>query len=97
MRKAGFAVLTVALAASLACQSTTIVGLTPGDETAIRRLITAEMNAASAADAKAWAALYTEDAIVLPPHGTALQGRDAIEGWLAKLPAISSAKGEAWR
>ena len=84
----------MAFAASLACQSTSIAGLTPDDETAIRRSIHAEMQAANAGDAAAWAALYTQDAIVLRPHGAVVQGRDAIERWLAELPAISDAKGE---
>ena len=40
------------------------------------------------------AALYTQDAIILPPHGAAVQGREAIGQWLATLPVISSATGE---
>lgn len=95
MRNAGFAALAVAFSASLACQPMTIAGLTPDDEAAIRRTINAEMKAANAADAAASAALYTQDAIVLRPHGAAVQGQDAIERWLAELPAISNAQGEA--
>ena len=95
MRTTGLAALAVAFAASLACQSTTIAVLTPDDEAAIRLTVNAEMQAANAADAAAWGALYTQDAIVLRPHSAAVQGRDAIEQWLATLPAISNAKGEA--
>lgn len=94
MRTARFVVLSVALTASLACQSTTIAGLTPGDEAAIRQVISAETAAANAADAVAWAALYTQDAVVLRPHGAAVEGRDAIAKWLSALPPISNGKGE---
>lgn len=94
LHRVRLAVMTVAFAASLACQSVSIAGLTPDDEAAIRRTINTEMQAANAADAAGWAALYTQDAIVLRPHGAAVEGRDAIEQWLSRLPVISNATGE---
>jgi ketosteroid isomerase-like protein len=39
--------------------------------------------------------LYTQDAIVLRPHAPAVQGRDAIQQWLATVPSISNAKGQS--
>jgi ketosteroid isomerase-like protein len=93
-RGAGLTILTVAILASLACQSQAIAGLTSNDETAIHQALDVEMKAANGADAAGWASLYTQDAIVLRPHAPAVQGRDAIQQWLATLPAISNAKGQ---
>jgi ketosteroid isomerase-like protein len=87
-------ILTVAVAASLACQSPTVVGLTATDEAALRQALNTEMTSANAADAAGWASLYSQDAIVLRPNGPAVQGREAIQQWLATLPPISKAKGE---
>lgn len=93
-RVSSLAILAVAVAASLACQSQSNAALTAEDEAAVRLALDTEMKAANAADAAGWAALYTQDAIVLRPHATALQGREAIQQWLAMLPPISNAKGE---
>jgi len=93
-RGAGLTILAVAILASLACQSQAIVGLTANDEAALRQAFVIEMKAANAADAAGWASLYTQDAIVLRPHAPAVQGREAIQQWLATLPPISNAKGE---
>ena len=87
-------VLPVAIVTSLACQSQTIVGLTASDEAALRQALDIEMKAANAADAAGWAAVYAQDAIVLRPHAPAIQGREAIQQWLATLPPISNAKGQ---
>jgi len=87
-------VLAVAIVASLACQSQTIVGLTASDEAAVRQALDIEMKAANAADAAGWAAVYAQDAVVLRPHAPAVQGREAIQQWLATLPPISNAKGQ---
>jgi ketosteroid isomerase-like protein len=72
----------------------TAARLTANDEAAIRQALDAEMKAADAADAAGWASLYTSNAIVLRPHATAVQGRDAIQQWLATLPHISNAKAQ---
>jgi ketosteroid isomerase-like protein len=37
---------------------------------------------------------YVEDAILLPPHGPSVEGRAAIQAWLAALPPISDARGQ---
>jgi ketosteroid isomerase-like protein len=87
-------VLAVTIVASLACQSQPIVSLTASDEAAIRQGLDIEMKAANAADAAGWASVYAQDAIVLRPHAPAVQGREAIQQWLATLPPISNAKGQ---
>src|SRR2546428_9638076 len=87
-------VLAVAIVTGLACRSQTNVGLTATDEAALRQALDTEMKAANAADAAGWASVYAQDAIVLRPHGPAVQGREAIQQWLATLPPISNAKGE---
>jgi SnoaL-like domain len=94
------AILAVVLAANLGCQSRAIAGLTANDEASLRQILDNEMKAANARDAAAWAAVYTEDAIVLRPHAPAVEGREAIQKWLATLPSISNAKAqgvEAWK
>lgn len=76
------------------CQSPPAVNLTRGDEAALREALDIEMKAANAADEAGWASVYAEDAIVLRPHAPAVEGRQAIQQWLATLPPISNAKGE---
>lgn len=93
-RRPGLTILAVTIIASLACQPQTIVGLTANDEAALRQALDTEMKAANAADPAGWASLYTQDAIVLRPHAPAVQGREAIQQWLATLPPISNAKGQ---
>ena len=55
-------ILAVAVVAGLGCRSQ-IVGLTANDEAALRHALDTEMTAANAADAAAWASVYTQDAI----------------------------------
>lgn len=90
-------ILTFLMAAILtgaACQSRSIVGLTTTDEASLRQALDIEMGAANARDATRWASVYAQDAIVLRPHAPAVQGREAIQQWLATLPQISNARGE---
>ena len=94
MRGRGLTILAVAFAAGVGCQSPAAVGLNASDEAALREALDLEMKAANAADAARWASVYTQDAIVLRPHAPAVEGRDAIQKWLATLPPISNAKGE---
>jgi uncharacterized protein (TIGR02246 family) len=94
-RELRLAIVAVGVAASLACQAQAIPGLSTTDEAAVRQAFEMEMKAANAADAAGWAGLYTQDAIVLRPHAPAVQGRDAIQQWLATVPSISNAKGQS--
>ena len=41
-------------------------------------------------DFDALAALYTDDAVVMPPNEPAVQGRAAVKTWLAAFPAVSA-------
>jgi ketosteroid isomerase-like protein len=93
-RSLGVTILAAAIVAGVACQSRTNVGLTASDEAALREALVTEMKAANAADAAQWASVYAQDAIVLRPHAPAVQGREAIQQWLATLPPISNAKGQ---
>ena len=93
-RSLALTILPAAIVAGLACHAQTIVGLTASDEAALRQALDTEMKAANSADAAGWASVYAQDAIVLRPHASAVQGREAIQQWLATLPPISNAKGE---
>ena len=93
-RGPGLAIVTVGIVASLACQRQTLAGLTASDEATLRQAIDIEMKAANEGDAAGWASLYAQDAIVLRPHAPAVEGREAIQQWLATLPPISNAKGQ---
>jgi uncharacterized protein (TIGR02246 family) len=93
-RGPGLTILVVVIVASFGCQSQAIVGLTASDEAAIRGALDTEMNAANAADAAGWASIYAQDAIVLRPNAPAIQGREAIQQWLATFPPISNASGQ---
>ena len=60
------------------------------------RTLATYLDAANAGDAAGWAALYTEDAVMMPPNSPAVEGRAAIESWLAMLPVkITDAEGTA--
>jgi uncharacterized protein (TIGR02246 family) len=40
-------------------------------------------------DFEALAALYTEDAVLMPPNAPAVQGRAAVKAWMAAFPTIT--------
>jgi len=93
LRVAAFCVAVLMGAAG--CQSPASPGLTTDDATALRAALNAHLAAANGGDAARWAALYTEDAVMMPPNGRAVQGRSAIQSWLATLPRITDAQGIA--
>lgn len=93
-RRPILSVIAAGIVACLGCQAPAVVGLNASDEAALRRALEIEMKAANAADAAGWAAVYTQDAVVLRPHAPAIEGREAIQQWLATLPPISNAQGE---
>ncbi|MGD2124184.1 MAG: SgcJ/EcaC family oxidoreductase [Gemmatimonadota bacterium] len=80
MRRVAFVL--VSLGGLIACQPATVAltdtALTDTDLTAIRELGTSYATANVAMDADAVAALYTEDAIEMPPNEPATEGRAAI-------------------
>jgi uncharacterized protein (TIGR02246 family) len=57
---------------------------------AIRQVADSYVKASLAGDAKAIAALYTDDAVEMPPNQPPIKGRAAIEGYYTKL--MSGAK-----
>jgi uncharacterized protein (TIGR02246 family) len=91
------AVLFTCLGVSAAgCQAQADTPLATADATAIRAALVAYFNAANAGDAVRWAALYAEDAVMMPPSSPVVEGRAAIESWLATLPVkITNAEGMA--
>jgi ketosteroid isomerase-like protein len=71
-------------------------GLGPADVTAVRGALDAYFDAAFSGDASRWAALYANNAVIMPPNSAAVEGRGAIETWLKALPVvITEADGEA--
>jgi uncharacterized protein (TIGR02246 family) len=78
------------------CQAQADPALSTADATALRAALAAYFDAANASDAARWASLYTEDAVMMPPNSPVVQGRAAIELWLAMLPVrITDAEGTA--
>ena len=89
-RTAGFAAAVLALVVT----SVTLAGQPPGNAgqakggaagaDAIKAVADAYVKAALAGDAKAIAALYTEDAIEMPPNAPMIKGRAAIQQFYQK-------------
>jgi len=76
------------LVLSVGCQGP--AGLSEADRTAIRQGDENWVRLANAKDFKGVAALYTEDAIVMPPNQAAVQGRAAMQTWLEAFPPFSN-------
>ncbi len=71
-------------------------GLATADEAAVRGALDAYFGAAVSGDASRWAALYANDAVLMPPNSTTVEGRGEIETWLKALPVvITEVDGEA--
>jgi uncharacterized protein (TIGR02246 family) len=89
-------VIVLAAFGASGCQERDAPQLAAGDATALRAALDAYFNAANSGDASLWAALYTADAVMMPPNSPAVEGRAAIESWLAKMPVkISEFRGRA--
>ena len=67
------------------CQSTS-AGLTEADRSRMRADTDNFVKAQLAGDWAAIGSAYTEDAMLLPPDGPAVQGRTAIQEWIAAMP-----------
>jgi uncharacterized protein (TIGR02246 family) len=84
-RIAGFAILLALAAAVAAGQATPPKSQAGGaGADAIKAVADVYVKASLAGDAKAIAALYTEDGVELPPHQTMIKGRSAIEQFYEK-------------
>lgn len=84
-------------AIAAACQPAPPAGLAEADKAAIRKVVedTLVIGNGATRDWAAYAGLYyAADAVVLPPDGPAVEGRAAIERWLAAFPAFSDLKFE---
>jgi len=90
------ALLIVASVGAAGCRAQADPALSTADATALRAALEAYLDAANAGDAARWASLYTEDAVMMPPNSPVVEGREAIESWLAMLPVtITDAEGTA--
>jgi uncharacterized protein (TIGR02246 family) len=63
-------------------------GLAAADATAVRAAIDAYFGAAISRNASSWAALYTDNAVMMPPNSATVEGRHAIDAWLRALPVV---------
>ena len=80
--------MVICLGFSVGCQRPT--GLSEADRTAIRQADETDMKMMNAKDWKGDLALYTEDAIQLPPNQAALQGKADIQAWDEAFPPFSN-------
>jgi len=87
--------LTVGIVALVAAMADFTHAASPAsaDEAAIRAQTTSWVKAYNGGDAKAVAALYAEDALLLPPGAPGVRGRAAILEFIAKDAADSKAAG----
>lgn len=85
----------------LACLLPTLLALSLGcaragptfsesDRTAIRQIADSAAAYLNARNFAAWAALYTEDGIVMPPNHPAVRGRAALAAWVDSFPPLSN-------
>jgi ketosteroid isomerase-like protein len=80
--------MAICLSFSVGCQRPT--GLSEADRTAIRQVGETDMKMMNAKDWMGDLALYTEDAIELPPNQAAVQGKAAIQSWMEGFPPFSN-------
>ena len=81
--------LLAVLAASLAACAGGAASLSDADIAAIEEGSEAFVAATNANDWGGVAALYTEDAVMMPPNGPAVEGQAAIEAFFAAYPPFS--------
>ena len=80
------------LAVLTACQPPAPVGLSDADKAAIKAVADSAVAIGNTTkDFAAYAALYyTQDAVVLPPNGGPVTGREGITAWLQQFPPFSN-------
>ena len=69
--------------------SMTIAPLSSDEIAAIESIQQRFVAALRARDFDALAALYTEDAVVMPPHEPAVRGRAGVKAWMAAFPPVT--------
>lgn len=83
-------VVLLVLLALTACQPAGPAALTANDKTAIASAAQAWMEAANAADWESLAAMYSEDAVFMPPNQPTVEGRANILAWFEAFPPINN-------
>jgi uncharacterized protein (TIGR02246 family) len=66
---------------------------TTADETALKQITQTWLKSYNAGDADTIAALYAEDAVLMPPHAPVARGRAAIREFIAKDSAGAKSAG----
>ena len=85
--------IAICLGFTVGCQQP--AGFSAADRAAIRQ---SDVNSVKLMNAKDWRgalAVYADDAVEMPSHGAALQGKAAIQGWLEAFPPISNFEEES--
>ena len=80
--------MAICLSFSVGCQRP--VGLSEADRAAIRQVQENDLKLSRAQDWEGHSALFTEDAVQLPPNQAAVQGKAAIQSWMEAFPPISN-------
>lgn len=79
--------LTLAL---LGCQSRH-AEFSAQDEAAVKAVADSAVSYLRAGNLEAWAALFSDDVTLHPPHAPAIQGRPAVLAWAKGLPPVKDA------
>ena len=80
--------------AATGCQLQAPAELTEADRRTIRQSFEAAVKTVNAKDWAGWVALYSDDAVLLPPTGQAVQGRSEIEAYTATIPPVSDFRAQ---
>jgi ketosteroid isomerase-like protein len=70
--------------------TTAQTSLSQEDVTALEVLTGTAVRLIRAGDWAGWAALYAADAVLHPPNGAAVRGRDAIQKWGEAFPPVEA-------
>jgi uncharacterized protein (TIGR02246 family) len=92
MRVAGCATVAAALVLTMSCTTAAPPDTRAADEEAVRKADADWEKAAQSKSVDAWAAFYSDDAVVLPPNEALATGRDNIKksiGGLLGLPNLA--------
>ena len=90
MKKRSLLLLSVLGLVGIASSRRETADLTAPDKAAIRKVLDDGVAYLRAANSTAYAGLYSEDAIILPPDEPSVRGRSAIQAWIQAFPAIES-------
>ena len=85
--------MVICLGFSVGCQKP--AGLSEADRMAIRQVQENDIKLTNAKDWKGDLALYTEDAIELPPNQAVVQGKAAIQAWAEAFPPFSNYQAQS--